>query len=347
VTLASRIQAAWLQRGGLSLALWPLSWLYGALFGLRRLLYRAGWKPVEKLPVPLVVVGNLIVGGAGKTPTTLAVVQLLRQQGWTPGIVSRGYGREGDAVQPVTRGTPVTQAGDEPLLMHLRTQAPVVVGRDRAAAGRELLRQHPTVDVIVSDDGRQHWRLARSAEVIVFDERGAGNGRLLPAGPLREPLTKRPPARSVVLYNADRPSTPWPGHCARRGLGGVVLLDAWWRGEPASSDALQAVATRPVWAAAGMARPQRFFDMLTRAGLQVHPLPLPDHHDFATLPWPADAADVVVTEKDAVKLDPARVGGTRVWVATLDFAPGAAFETELLRLLPPRPARTAHGHPTA
>jgi tetraacyldisaccharide 4'-kinase len=347
VTLASRIQASWLQRGGLSLALWPLSWLYGGLFALRRVLYRLGFKTTGTLPVPVIVVGNLIAGGAGKTPTTLAVVQLLRRSGWTPGIVSRGYGRQGDGIQPVTHDTPVAQSGDEPLLMHLRSRAPVVVGRDRVAAGRELLKHHPEVDVLVSDDGLQHWRLARDAQVIVFDERGAGNGRLLPAGPLREPMPASVPPRSVVLYNAGQPSTHWPGHLATRRLAGAVALDAWWRGEPARLEALHDLAARPVWAAAGMARPERFFEMLARAGVHAKPLPLPDHHDFAALPWPADAADVVVTEKDAVKLSPARMGATRVWVATLDFAPGAAFETELLRLLPPRLPRTAHGHPTA
>lgn len=336
MSAASRLQAAWLERGALSTALLPLAWLYGAAVAFRSALYRLGWKRREGVGMPVVVVGNLIAGGAGKTPTTMAVVALLRCRGFTPGIVSRGYGRSAahaDALTEVHADSPVDACGDEPLLLHLRTRAPVVVGRDRVAAARRLRAQHPQVDVLVTDDGLQHLSLARHAQVIVFDERGAGNGRLLPAGPLREPMTPAVPARSVVVYNARQPSTPWPGHLAQRGLTGAVTLAGWWRGEPAAASAWSTLAGRPVVAAAGLAHPRRFFDMLLGAGLAVEPLPLPDHHDFATLPWPADAAAVVVTEKDAVKLQPGRPGTERVWVATLDFALPAAFETDLLRLL--------------
>ncbi|HEX6361622.1 MAG TPA: tetraacyldisaccharide 4'-kinase, partial [Albitalea sp.] len=169
----------------------------------------------------------------------------------------------------------------------------------------------------------------------------------LPAGPLREPLPARLPRASVVLYNAPAPSTALPGHVARRSLAGLVALADWWAGRPASPEALRALAGRPVVAAAGMAHPDRFFDMLEAAGLAVQRLPLPDHHDFAALPWPAAAADVVVTEKDAVKLRPADVGATRVWVAPLDFDPGPGFERALLDLLPTASTRTPHGQPTA
>ncbi len=344
-----RLQAAWLARGPLSFVLLPLAGLYGAATALRRGLYRLGLKrTVVATDAPVIVVGNLIAGGAGKTPTTMAVVALLRQHGFTPGIVSRGYGRSAehaDALTEVGPDTPARACGDEPLLMRLRTRAPVVVGRDRVAAARLLRQRHPAVDVLVADDGLQHLRLARQVQVIVFDERGAGNGRLLPAGPLREPMRPTPPPRSVVVYNAPAPSTPWPGHVATRGLAGLVPLSAWWQGEAASPASLAALTGRPVIAAAGLARPERFFDMLRAAGLQVTPLPLPDHHDFATRPWPADAADVVVTEKDAVKLQPAAAGATRVWVATLDFALPATFNAELLALLPAR--RPAAPAPTA
>lgn len=336
-TFATRLQAAWLRRGPLAIALWPVSLLFGAVAALRRALFRTGLKSTGCLSVPVVVVGNLIVGGAGKTPTTLALVELLRRHGRTPGIVSRGFGREGDAVVMVEPGDAATAAGDEPLLLRLRSRAPVAVGRDRVAAGVALLARHPEVDVVLSDDGLQHLPLGRNVQVIVFDERGAGNGWLLPAGPLREPVASAPPPHSVVVYNAPAPSTPWPGHVARRGLAGVVELVAWWRGEPASLDALHALRGRPVLAAAGVARPGRFFGMLREAGLTVAELPLPDHHDFTTVPWPAGTPDVVVTEKDAVKLRPEAAAGTRVWVATLDFALGPAFEAEFLRLLPPRP----------
>ena len=336
-TFAARLQAAWLSRGPLAAALWPLSLVYGAVSAVRTLAHRAGLIRTERLPVPVIVVGNLVAGGAGKTPTTLALVELLRRHGHTPGLVSRGFGRNNGDVRLVSADSQATEVGDEPLLMHLRSRAPVAVGRDRAAAGRALLAAHPEVDVLLSDDGLQHVRLGRDVQVIVFDERGAGNGWLLPAGPLREPFRRRRPARSIVVYNAPEPSTPWPGHVATRGLGGVVGLAGWWRGEPATRAHLSALCGRPVVAAAGVARPGRFFGMLHAAGLELDELPLPDHHDFASIPWPRDTPDVVVTEKDAVKLRPEVCAGTRVHVATLDFALGPAFEAEFLRLLPHRP----------
>lgn len=320
--------------------MWPVAAVFGALTALRRTLYRVGWLRATTLPAPVVVVGNLVAGGAGKTPTVIAVVQLLRARGFVPGVVSRGHGRREAGCLLVQPATPVEQCGDEPLLLHLRTGAPVCVGRDRVAAGRMLLAHHPTVDIIVSDDGLQHLALARSAQVLVFDARGAGNGWLLPAGPLRERLPLRVPPRTVVLYNAPRASTPLPGTLARGQLSGVVPLAAWWRGEPASKEALGKLAESsgaPVVAAAGLAYPQRFFTMLGDAGLRITPLPLPDHYAYpagAALPWPADTRDVVVTEKDAVKLAPAAMGATRVWVATLDFRPDAAFDAALLALLP-------------
>ena len=316
--------------------LWPVSALFGAATAARRTLYRIGWWRSTTLPVPVVVVGNLIAGGAGKTPTVMAVVQLLRRRGFTPGIVSRGHGRIDTGCALVHRDTPAAACGDEPLLLHLRTAAPVSVGRDRVAAARLLLDRHPQVDVLVSDDGLQHLALARCAQVLVFDARGVGNGWLLPAGPLRERLPRQVPPRTVVLYNAPAPSTPLPGALAQGRLSGLAALDAWWRGEPASAAALQVLSgASPVVAAAGLAHPERFFTMLRQAGLAIRPLPLPDHHDYTTLPWPADTRDVVLTEKDAVKLDPAAMGSTRVWVATLDFEPEAAFGAALLALLPP------------
>jgi tetraacyldisaccharide 4'-kinase len=216
----------------------------------------------------------------------------------------------------------------------------VFVGADRVATAQALLTAHPRIDVLVSDDGLQHLGLPRAAQVIVFDERGAGNGWMLPAGPLREPLAHRPPPRTVVLYNAGQPSTPWPGHMATRRLAGLVDLAGWWRGESAEMAGLHALAAagKPVIAAAGMAQPERFFGMLRAAGLAITPLPLPDHHAYATLPWPADAAHVVVTEKDAVKLRPERFAAgahaTRIWVAPLDFCGDGAFDAALLALLP-------------
>jgi tetraacyldisaccharide 4'-kinase len=340
---ARRLQRAWRSRGPLACALLPLAWLYGVVAAVRRSLHAAGWMRAQALPVPVIVVGNLIAGGAGKTPTVMALAEALRLQGFHPGLVSRGYGRRSHAVLEVRPDTPVDCCGDEPLLMRTRTGLPVVVGRDRVAAARALLRTHPEVDVVLSDDGLQHLRLARAAQVLVFDERGAGNGWLLPAGPLREPLPARLPPRSVVVYNADRPSTALPGSLARRSLGGAVALHDWWAGRPASLERLQSLAGRPLLAAAGMAHPQRFFGMLRDAGLRIDSaLPLPDHFDFASLPWPAGAGDVLITEKDAIKLRPERVAGTRVWVVPLDFRIDADVVRRLIALLPAAP-RTPDG----
>ena len=332
----------------------PLAWAFGALTAARKLLFRTGWLRAQTVGVPVIVVGNLIVGGAGKTPTVMALVALLSRHGFTPGIISRGYGGSSSdsnggtlEVQPQT--APAV-CGDEPLLMRWRTGVPVFVGRDRVAAGRALRRAHPAVDVVVSDDGLQHLRLARDAQVLVFDERGMGNGWLLPAGPLREALPVSVPARSLVLYNAKVASTHLTGSVVARSLAGAVELAAWRAGQPASIAALEWLRGKPLLAVAGVARPNRFFEMLREQGLQISALPLPDHFDFAVLPWPADTPDVVLTEKDAVKLDPARLNGTRVWVVALDFALRAAFEESLLALLPAPPTHApgiAHGNQTA
>lgn len=324
----------------MSTALLPLSWLYRALLALRTALYKTGFKRAETLPVPVIVVGNWIVGGAGKTPTTLALLELLRARGLRAGVVSRGYGREGDGVHLVTRVSTAREAGDEPLLIHLRARVPVAVGRDRVAAARSLLAAHSELDLLVSDDGLQHWRLPRALSLLVFDERGLGNGRLLPAGPLRQPPA--PPAQDqLVVYNAPSPSTALPGFVAERRLAGAVPLAEWWAGRPASMDTLLALRGREgLVACAGLAQPQRFFGMLAGLGLAFEPLPLPDHDGFANVPWPEDAAGVLLTEKDAVKLRPERVGRTPVWVVALDFEPGAGFEpaldTQLQRLFPSR-----------
>lgn len=353
------LQRAWLRRGPTALLLWPLSMVFATVVALRRALYRWQLLTPRTLPVPVVVVGNLIAGGAGKTPTVMAVVKRLQACGHNPGIMSRGHGRRHDAapVMEVHPTTPATDTGDEPLLLRLRLGVPVFVGVDRVAVARAALAAHPDIDVLVSDDGLQHLRLPRAAQVVVFDERGAGNGWLLPAGPLREPLAQHAPPDTVVLYNAPRATTAWPGHLATRRLAGLVPLADWWAGQTATLPCLAALAasTTQVTAAAGVSQPERFFNMLRAAGLSITPLPLPDHHDYATLPWPADASDVVVTEKDAVKLRPERLAAsgtpTRVWVAPLDFSADAAFDAALQAMLPthftPSTTRTPHGDPTA
>jgi len=335
MSLSERLQRSWWRPEGdaLSLLLTPLSLLYRLLFAAHRDLFRHGLRTVARAPMPVVVVGNLVVGGAGKTPTVIALVRALRQAGWIPGVVSRGYGRQGHAVQVVTGACTAAEVGDEPLLIHLRTGAPVAVGRDRVAAAQALCRTHPTVNLLISDDGLQHWRLARDLQVLVFDDRGIGNGRQLPAGPLREPLPDALPPHTLAVYNAASASTPLPGCVADRRLVGAVPLADWWRGAAPSLAALHALKGRTVLAAAGMAHPERFFRMLEAEGLRIERLPLPDHFDFRRLPWPAGAGDVVVTEKDAIKLHPDAQGDVRVWVVALDLRLPAAFIAEAQRIL--------------
>jgi tetraacyldisaccharide 4'-kinase len=314
--------AAWL--------LLPLGGLYRSVLTVRRALYGLGWRRAQKAPVPVLVVGNLVAGGAGKTPTVMALVQALRRAGHHPGVISRGHGRQGSAAVPVQAHSRAADVGDEPLLIHRRTRVPVWVARRRIDAARGLCAAHPEVDLLLCDDGLQHLALARDVQVIVFDERGVGNGHVLPAGPLRQAMPAFVPVNSHVLYNAPLPSTPWPGALARRRLAGAVALADWWQGAAPDLQLLHALRGRRLLAVAGMAAPQRFFAMLRDAGLDIDTLPLPDHHDFATLPWPAETADVVLTEKDAVKLPSGLDLPARVWVVTLDFVLPEAFTHAVL-----------------
>jgi tetraacyldisaccharide 4'-kinase len=337
---AATLQAHWWRSRPtfLTQALRPMSWLYRALADLHRALTEA-----HDAPVPVIVVGNLVVGGAGKTPTVIALVQALQAAGRHPGVLSRGYGRRGTDVVEVRPESATAAVGDEPVLIHRRTGAPVWVGAQRLAAAHALCAAHPEVDVLVSDDGLQHHALGRVAELVVFDDRGVGNGLVLPAGPLRQPMPARLHAGAFVLYTGTRASTPLPGALATRALGLVWPLAAWWRGDAQAARPISALQGRPVLAAAGLAAPEKFFTMLEDAGLALHRLPLPDHASFDPLPWPTDQAQcVLVTEKDAVKLQPGRPGTAGVWVVPLDFTLPAelvrALVARLPDLLPPPPS---------
>ncbi len=201
-SLESILTRAWTRRGPLALALLPLALPLRALAALRRMLFRAGLLKSERLPVPVVVVGNIFVGGTGKTPLTIWLVQQLRAAGLRPGVISRGHGgAAGTAPREVLPGSQAGDVGDEPLLIAARGACPVVVGRRRAEAGRHLLALHPDVDVLVADDGLQHYALQRDVEIVLFDGRGTGNGWTLPAGPLREPPSRR---RDFTVVNAPQ-----------------------------------------------------------------------------------------------------------------------------------------------
>lgn len=322
----------WQRRGLLAWCLRPLSSLYRAATALDRLRYRWGWARVERLPVPVLVIGNWVAGGAGKTPTLLAVLDLLKAWGWRAGVVSRGYGRRSRGVVLAQPGSSAAELGDEPLLIYRRSAVPVAVAERRADAARALLAAHPEVQLIVSDDGLQHHALARDLAVCVFDRRGLGNGWLLPAGPLRQDHTPAPlpgsRATQLVLYTDGQASTPLPGHQAKRLVQRALPLAAWWQGDGTAALALSELPARDWLACAGLAAPEHFFEALRASGIQARGLPLPDHADFATLPWPAGAA-VLVTEKDAVKLNALRPGCEQVWVVPLDLQAEPAFADAL------------------
>jgi tetraacyldisaccharide 4'-kinase len=278
----------WYRRSALSAALWPLSLAFGAGVAARRALYRAGLLASDRLPVPVVVVGNRVVGGAGKTPLALWIAQALARRGRRPGIVSRGYGGAEAGPAEVPPGGDWRRYGDEPVLLAEARVAPVWIGRRRAAAARAMLSAHPDCDVVLCDDGLQHYALARDVEIAVVDVRGDGNGFLLPAGPLREPASRRVDA--IVGHGA-------PGDFSMRlePAGFVRVADG-------AAVAVEALRGRRLHAVAGIGHPQRFFDTLASLGLAFTPHAFPDHHAYAPgeLDFPGCDA-VLMTEKDAVK----------------------------------------------
>lgn len=339
-TLLPRV---WRHRGGLACLLLPVSWLYGGLLGLRQLAYRRGWLASGHPGGCVIVVGNVVAGGAGKTPTTIALVQHLRQLGLRVGVVSRGHGRRTLDVRGVHAQESAADVGDEPLLIHRHTQVPVWVGASRLQAAQALRRAHPEVQVIVCDDGLQHLALQRDLEICLMDDRACGNGWLLPAGPLREPWP-----RPVDLLLHTHGQTDGQGFLARRQLAPQAINA---RGQTCD---LSALSASPVDAVAGLARPQAFFDMLRAQGLQLTDThALPDHHDYAGWQPTQTGRPLLCTEKDAVKL---WAHQPDAWAVPLQMAPEPAFwralDTRLRQIgLPitpePGPVSSPHGQQTA
>lgn len=287
------LQRAWLQRGTSARLLWPLSLIYAALAAFTRMPYRLGLLQPERVGVPVVVVGNVVAGGSGKTPAVMAIVRHLEGRGVKVGVVSRGYGRTTDDCREVLDDSDPREVGDEPALIRRSTGAPVFVARRRVEAARALLARHPGTQLIVSDDGLQHHALARDVEICVFDDRGVGNGWLLPAGPLRE---RWPRPCDLVLHTGARPA--FAGFIARRALADHALR------RDGSKVTLASLAGRQLVAVAAIAKPDAFFRMLREKALRPQRcMSLPDHYDFADWARP-DGGDyaLVCTEKDAVKL---------------------------------------------
>ena len=298
----------------------PLAWVFWLLSGLRRGMYRFGILPTALLPVPVVVVGNVTVGGTGKTPFVLWLAGELKKRGRRPGIVTRGYGGEGRETILVTAASDPHRVGDEAVLLARHAGVPVAAGRDRVAAAR-LLMESSDVDVIVSDDGLQHYRLPRVHEFVLLDgERGLGNRWLLPAGPLRESEHRLVDVDQVVIKQTADGTFTWPDALRMSLVSGdtVSLLDH--RRMP-----LISFAGKRVHALAAIGNPEQFFGSLRAAGLMVEGRALPDHA------WPeptdlnfGDELPVFMTEKDAVKCQGLDL--TRHWYLEVkaSLAPAAA-----------------------
>jgi len=334
---SERLLAAWYGRWPV-LPLVPLSLLFAWIAAGRRMLFLARLFRSERLPVPVLVVGNLVVGGAGKTPVVMALAQALQAAGWRPGVLSRGYGGSWRSPGLVGAGTTAAECGDEALLLARGLALPVAVGRRRVEAGRLLLQAHPDCDVLICDDGLQHYALARDVELVVIDRaRAFGNGWLLPAGPLREPVQRLATAQGLLLHGeagdqrAGRelqqalPARPLQWSLEMRMGAPRSLADGgerpWsaWTGER-------------VHAVAGIGHPERFFAGLRAHGLRVQDHAFPDHHPYARdeLDFPGTDA-VLLTAKDAVKCP--QLASTRYWVVPLAAQLPAGLLPWLIQLL--------------
>lgn len=318
--LYRHLPEVWQSRGRIAKLLTPVSLLYAALVSLQKGLYRAGLLHSTRLPVPVLVVGNVVSGGAGKTPVTMAIVQHLLAQGWSPGVVSRGHGRQKQDTRAVFADSRPSEVGDEPLLIRQKTGVPVWVSPKRADAGHALLHAHPETTILICDDGLQHWALARDLDICVMDDRGIGNGWLLPAGPLREAW----PRKVDLLLHTGR-NEVGGGFQAYRHLG------SWATDSHGQKVALDSLLDQPVDALAGLARPAGFFKLLREKGLSLHlTTPLPDHFDFATWSNAPLQRPLLCTEKDAAKLWQHQPLALAV---PLELTPEPAFWSALDRLV--------------
>ena len=336
--IATIFTRTWRERGVLACLLWPLSVAFFLLVTIRRALYMAGLLKRTTLPVPVIVVGNIFVGGTGKTPLVIWLIAQLRAHGFSPGVISRGYGGQAERVQAVNASMSPLLVGDEPLLMAQKTGVPMMVGRHRVSAAQALLAVHPDVDVIISDDGLQHYALARTIEIQLSDTRGHGNGWLLPAGPLREAASR---CSDFYVVNGGAVGTD---NTYAMQLLAVRAEQLGHRSEHIDlSDLAKKSGAMNVAAVAGIGNPARFFAMLRAQGVTLsEEHALADHFDFASNPFQDIAADIIlITEKDAVKCasNPTFVQDTRLWVVPVEATISGSLTKNIVEKL--------RGHPTA
>lgn len=326
----------------LACLLWPASLVYGLLGMVRRDLYRSGFFKSARVGVPVLVVGNVVAGGAGKTPLVMALVQHFQDQGLKVGVVSRGYGRLDASCQEVFSDTPILESGDEPALIKRATNAPVFVAKKRSAAARFLLKAYPATQLLICDDGLQHYALERDIEIAVFDDRGVGNGWQLPAGPLREAWPERLHSGiDLVLHTGNAPA--FAGFTSSRSLSDYAVT------ADGTEILLSSLRGRPLIALAAIANPGAFFSMLKSCGLSLsQTISLPDHFDFADYRLAVSkGATVLCTEKDAIKLFKLpSMASVRLLAVPLQFLPEPAFLVALDELLAPLLSQlpSSHGH---
>ena len=282
----------WRNRNAITYLLWPFEVTYKIAWRLRQGAIRLGWIKQHRVNATVIVVGNVVVGGGGKTPLTMALVQRLVSQGFQVGVVSRGYGRAHTSLQIVNAQSLASVVGDEPLMIFQKCNVPVVVSAQRVAAARQLLHQFPSVNVLVCDDGLQHIALQRDIEICVLDATGLGNGHLLPAGPLREPW----PRQVDLLLHTHQRSLP-EGFESRRELSSFALTSE------GKQVPIADLKLKPVEVVSGIAKPDAFLAMLEQGQFQIrHSTALPDHDNFQTWKPSHPELHLLCTEKDAVKL---------------------------------------------
>jgi len=327
------LRRVWRRRGTGALFLYPVSIVFASLVALRRALYRLGILRDESLPVPVVVVGNISVGGSGKTPLVLHLARALRAAGARPAIVSRGYRSDADGVREVGPTDDPGRVGDEPLLLRQRSDCPVFVGADRVAACRAVLAAHPDTSLILSDDGLQHYRLRRRIEIAVVDVPALGNRLPLPSGPLREPASRLDEVDAVVMMLEAEGAVPprltfrAPTFVARRRPG--EFRDLAGKGLTPGPAELRSARWHAV---AGIAEPERFFAQLAAAGIAFEAHAFGDHHAYRAEELRFAGDGILTTEKDAVKL--ARLDlALPVWVLPLELDVVPDLARHLLEML--------------